>query len=381
MTETHTTMTYEGAAFDEQFDKGRASGTIEVTHGRVIFISSQGTCELLLRGLVIKTGGASERLIFLSHPNLPETSIYTSDHRILENPILLSTPGCQTQILAVRSQKTYGKLIIAGIIVCLIACIYSIYLLKDPLVATIAHQVPVSWENQLGEMVFTQAAAGKRMINDDKIMADLEKMTSPLIEAIDNERYDFRFHIIEEPTLNAFAIPGGHVVLHSGLILRADSSEEVIGVVAHEIAHVTGQHSLRQMISSTGVVLIVQAFFGDMEGILALITQKSAFLLMQKFSRDHEREADEVGFAYLEKARINPEGMITFFEKLKDEHKNAQALDETLNFLSTHPTTSNRIEFLRNKLESSKKQADYLRLGVDFTDFQSKIRGSLEKKE
>ena len=98
-------MIYEGAAFDEQFDKGRASGTLEITHGKVIFTSNQGTCELPLKGLVIKSGGASERLIFLSHPNFPQTSIYTSDHRILDDSILLSAPECQSQIVSVRSQK------------------------------------------------------------------------------------------------------------------------------------------------------------------------------------------------------------------------------------------------------------------------------------
>ena len=147
--------------------------------------------------------------------------------------------------------------------------------------------------------------------------------TGLLVAGIGDDRYPLKFHIVEDASLNAFAMPGGNVVLHTGLLLAADSPEEVAGVLAHEIAHVTRRHGIRNIVSSAGLYLVMQMLVGDVSGAVAILTDNSALLLDRKFSRDFEREADEAGWDYLIRSDIEPSGMIRFFERVRQEDQKA----------------------------------------------------------
>jgi len=130
----------------------------------------------------------------------------------------------------------------------------------------------------------------------------------------------------------------------TGLLRAVERPEELAGVLAHEIAHITERHVLRKTIESLGLVLVLQSLFGDTSGILAVASQGSEFLLQQKFSRDFEREADDVGFRYLVTAKIDPKGMVDFFVKLGKEAEKAGSTQ--LGLLATHPPTAERIQRL-----------------------------------
>src|SRR5206468_5365206 len=112
-------------------------------------------------------------------------------------------------------------------------------------------------------------------------------------------------------------VPGGQVFIFSGLLDSVKRPEELAGVLAHEIAHVTRRHSLRNIISSAGLWLTLSALFGDTKGLTSILTDGSQFLLNQKFSRDFEREADDTGWDYLVAANVDPRGMIDFFATIK----------------------------------------------------------------
>ena len=234
----------------------------------------------------------------------------------------------------------------------------------------------------MGDAAFSGMHAGKRTIEDPEAAAMLARITGPLLERIPQDRYPFTVHIIEDPTVNAFALPGGHIVIHTGLILKAGSIEEVAGVLAHEAAHVTLQHGLRQMIATAGTFALVQAFFGDATGLLAVLTENSALLLTRKYSRDYERAADDTGWTYLTKARIDPRGMIDFFERLLGNSeetvggKTAAGFGESLNFLSTHPTTRERIDRLQERWNRSGAAMEYRRFDLDLAAFQAAVGGS-----
>ncbi len=170
----------------------------------------------------------------------------------------------------------------------------------------------------------------------------------------------------------------GHIVFHTGLLLFAESAEEVAGVLAHEAAHVTLQHGLRQLISSVGIYALVQAFLGNAEGLLAVIADNGAFLLTQKYSRDYERDADDKGWFYLVNANISPRGMIGFFSSLLEEQekgtgKDIPGVENTLNFLSTHPTTKERIEHLQEKWKKLDRRSEYMSFNLNFQRFQNVI--------
>ena len=251
----------------------------------------------------------------------------------------------------------------------------GLYLLRTPINKAIAKKIPADWETRLGESVFEGYKQGRTLLEDSKILHSLETLTTPLLSAIPDQRYDFRVYIIEDPSINAFALPGGYVVLHTGLVSAAASAEEVLGVLAHEISHVTLQHGIRKLLDSLGLLLIVKAILGDRSGWWGEVVSNGAFLLNQQFSRSFEREADKTGFAYLVKARIDPRGMMRFFQRLREESKKAGtlALEETLNFLSTHPDPGTRIDYLNRQWEQLEKKQGFLNLDASFQDFKAAV--------
>jgi predicted Zn-dependent protease len=136
---------------------------------------------------------------------------------------------------------------------------------------------------------------------------------------------------------------------------------------------------MRNIIESIGLFTLVQAFFGDVSGIAAVFVDSGAQLLSLRFSRDFEREADDRGWEYLIESSVNPWGMISFFSKLLEEQSISGVpgeVQETLSFVSTHPSTQARIEYLREKWKEVEGQKWNDLSHVDFRQFQETLRRS-----
>ncbi|MEQ9365984.1 MAG: M48 family metallopeptidase [Leptospirales bacterium] len=390
-----STTEYSGGAFDPALPGGRASGDLLVSGGGLRFQGGEGEAlPLPLDGLQAKAGGAAGRLFFFTHPRHPGRTLHTADPAILKDPHLNTRPGLQKQLAGLRRKRGGRWLSVAAGLAVVVLLLYGLTFLKDPLVGAVAAQIPIEWEEQLGKLAFTQVTAGGRLVEDEALLKELAKITDPLVAAVNKNserKYNYEFHIVRDPILNAFAVPGGKVVLHSGLILAADSPEEIAGVLAHEIAHVTRQHSMRQLVSTLGVYLLAQAFLGDMQGLMAVILDNGSYLLTLKFSRDHESDADEVGLRYMREAGIDPRGMVEMFRKLqaaqaemtKDMTGDIEEATGTEDlsmpgFLATHPDTAQRIEAMEKLLEQSESvQSSYIRFPLDFKKFQKRVAHSL----
>ena len=159
-------------------------------------------------------------------------------------------------------------------------------------------------------------------------------------------QFQFRYHIIDRPEPNAFAMPGGQIVVHQGLFQVATNREQLAGVLAHEIAHVTRRHCFRQVISSAGWYYVMSTFVSDRGGFLAMLGQGSALLVRQNFSREYEREADDLGCQYLLEANINPAGLLQFLQAMRSrENENKSLLPAGFN---SHPPTNERIARLQD---------------------------------
>ncbi len=381
-----TKAEFQGGAFHPSLPQGRATGALNVSSGGVAFTAGDVTVQLPYTGIVIRRGGAAQRLIFFENAAQPEWSLYTSDADILAHPFLIQRTDVMRQLGGLRRERTVSRLGVAVVLALCLAGLAALYHLKDPMIGVVANRIPVSWEEKLGDTIYNQLIGGRRLLDDEHIVADLDRITAPLVEVLADTPYTFRFHIVDDAAVNAFAIPGGHVVIHSALILTADSPEEIAGVLAHEIAHVTRKHSLRQVISGGGVFLLLQAFFGDITGLLAVIADNGAVLLTRSFSRDYERDADDIGWAHLLDANIDPEGAIRFFEKLKkieDDMNDGVGPDlrKPLAFLSTHPATSERIARLRKKLDMVPPGRSFRTFNIEFQRFQDSIRSYAADRE
>lgn len=365
---------YPGWAFHPEFGAKKVSGALRFAAGSAEFEADGRRASLPLEGLKVERGGASSRLLFFSHAAAPGVSFFTSEEAALSDPAFSASPALAAQAASAVTAGRLSRLGTWGAAAGLVVLIVLAFQLKEPLVGALAGRVPASWEAKIGEAAFAQVKLGRSVVETPEAVEGLRKLAAPLLKGVET-RHELRFHVVRDASVNAFAFPGGHVVAHTGLLLAADSPEEAAGVLAHEIAHVARRHSLRHMIESAGFFLVVQAFLGDMSGLLGALTSQGAQLVDQKFSRDYEREADAEGLRYLDAAGIDPAGMLRFFERLKAEKDNPLGrLSENLSFLSTHPATAERIERLRRELAKLETKSAYASFDMDWRGFQQALK-------
>lgn len=376
---------YPAHAFHEAFAQGRAAGDLSVSAAGFCFKTDAQSVTMPLVGARLTLGGASDRIVFIAHPDFPDWSLYTSDRAILRDPILAAHPELTVALDTMRRKRMRNWAVFAGIFAVLIAIPIVLLLNMGWLTGIAARQIPASWEQQLGKTAFGQYQIQADMIQDPQTAKLLTELTDVLTQALPDSRYQFHFYVARDPSLNAFALPGGYVVVNSELLLRADSAEEVLGVLAHEISHVTSQHGTRNLIASAGLYLTVQAALGDASGLLATLAGAAPFLLSQKYSRGFESEADAQGFELLQRAHIDGRGMVSFFDKVKAEEARMRAkvreqvgdsagtvLTQTPEFLATHPATDSRIEHMRNK--AAHQQGPYRDMNATFNALKLRVR-------
>jgi beta-barrel assembly-enhancing protease len=159
-------------------------------------------------------------------------------------------------------------------------------------------------------------------LRDATINRYLDTLGAQLARRADGPRYPYSFDIANRRDINAFALPGGPIWVHRGLIDAAQNEAQLAGVIAHEIAHVANRHAAEQITKGTftnvGLGLLA-AFLGDGRGAQAaqLGAGLAANAVMMKFSRDHERDADLKALGYMKRAGYDPRGMVEFLQLLR----------------------------------------------------------------
>jgi len=376
---------YSARAFHDSLDNGRASGELLITALGFQFRSGAHAVDLPFRGVSLRIGGAGDRLVFITHAARPGWSVYTDDRSIISNPLLTAQPDLMPALSAIRRQRTRHWMVAALVCLLLLALPVALILNVDWFAGLAARRVPAAWEERLGRTAFAQYQVQNTLLEDKPALARLDGLTAPLAKAVEQPRYPFRFHIAKSSALNAFALPGGYIVINTELILRARSAAELQGVLAHEMSHVTEQHGLRMIITSAGVLVIAQAVLGDVSGLLATLASAAPLLLNQSYSRGFETQADDRGLELLQRARIDPRGMASFFEQVREEERKmreklrkttgertADVLEGVSGFLSTHPATEQRIARIRAQAE--KQQGPFIDQDAEFLALQAQVR-------
>ena len=330
------------------------------------FIGAGGEIRLPLGGLTIRLGGASDRLVFFEHPQFNGVSIYTAKRSVLKDGRLASHPTLQDHLSSAQSKSRRRLWAGVGILGFLAAIPIALILAWSGIVALAASSIPETWEETIGEAVLGEFAA------DDYVQLDeLDRLGQVLIDAVASDRvYDYQFYVVDDETLNAFAAPGGVIMVHTGLIENAESAEELLGVLAHEISHVTVQHGMRGMINSLGWLVVLQATLGDASGLAGILVQSAPFLIHQQYSQGFEEDADETGVALLQRAQVDPEGLGSFFERLLEEESK---LPGALGFLSSHPATTDRIEHIESLIDPGLPVRSGA-LDKDFTELRKAVQ-------
>lgn len=210
--------------------------------------------------------------------------------------------------------------------------------------------VPVSWEEKLGATVIEHLVQPDNQCNDPVRRKVIDELVAKLTASVPGSPYKFRVFIVNDPTVNALATPGGYVVIFRGLLEATRWAEELAGVLAHELRHVLKRHSTKLMLQHVSTGLLMTALFGDASGIASFGVDAARTIVLLRYIRGHETEADEEGLKMLGAAGIDPTGMISFFETMKQKEVEAPAV---FKYLASHPDTQDRIARLNALAEKS----------------------------
>ncbi len=341
-----------------------ARGSIVFEGWRLRFESPAMTLEIPLTRLQIELGESPWGNIHFRDPQAPDWSIQTFDTEILDHRSLLQQSHTRNQI---RQFQSYAELkrrlkitlwFFAGF--ALTAAMVS--LLLGLMVRSLVARIPPEWEQELGDTLIQELKQEETFVEDAKLKAKLDRAVTPLVAALPRSKIQYNFYILQDPVPNALAVPGGHVLVNTGLLDLAERPEEIAGAVAHEIAHVTQKHGFREIISSAGPFLICSVFLGGGGGLQGVLGDSADLLLRQSYSQKFELEADDVGWQYLVAARIDPRGMTDLLKKLEiEEHKQTGAEVE-IAALSSHPATEKRIRRLEMKWRKLKDKSGFVAL-------------------
>ena len=216
-------------------------------------------------------------------------------------------------------------------------------------------------EYRLGTQLMTRVRADPTYLNDPEISEYLGRLGYQLVSHAHTSTYNFEFFAIRDETLNAFALPGGYIAMHTGTIIAAQSESELAGVLAHEISHVAQRHIARMiegqrsnLAITLGSVLLAnprracpaEALGGNAAAAIAMGSQAAMIQSQLNYSQNAEREADRMGIATLYSAGFDPHGMEDFFSRLQSTNRYYRSAAPA--YLSTHPLTTERMADMEN---------------------------------
>jgi predicted Zn-dependent protease len=229
----------------------------------------------------------------------------------------------------------------------------------------------VEKEKQLGEEFLLELQQYYVLVTDPFLTSYLNRVGQKLVAQMGPQPYNFRFFILQDPSINAFAVPGGYIFISTGMIQLMDQEDELAGVLAHEASHIYRRHMARQMEKAkittiSGLVgALAGIFLGPAGAPLMVGSMAAGQTAMLKYSRDFEREADSFAFKWLVKANYNPRGLVSIFKKM-NRQRWFEGGDIPV-YLSTHPDLDSRVVNLQHQCSHYQGQ---LPVGHNNPEFQ-----------
>ena len=214
-------------------------------------------------------------------------------------------------------------------------------------------------EIQFGYKISKQYDQQLNLNTNPEIVNYINDIGQKLVKVSKRNSVPFVFKVVDDPSVNAFALPGGFCYINTGLILFADTESELASVIGHEIAHVVGEHSMKRLSKTRAIngVLQIGSILGSIfigqettENALMIADLASTGVLLN-YSRGDELEADRLGLQQMHDAGLNPIGSQSFFQKLSKKDGGSSA-----GFFSTHPATDDRFEQARRLINNLPKK-------------------------
>lgn len=196
-------------------------------------------------------------------------------------------------------------------------------------------------EQRIGTLILNGILQTESVVNSESLDTTITEIKDRYLSHLQSD-YTYKIVVIDKDEINAFALPGGNIIIYSGLVNFCKSPEELSAVIAHEIGHIENKHIIERISREIGVSVVSAVLFNGDAGVIGQI---SKLILSTSFDRDEEREADQFAFSLMAKSNIHPKALATFFERLTEKQGD---MVKELQFLSTHPVNKERIRAARN---------------------------------
>ena len=318
--------------------------TLTLEGNRLHIRRADGTTMLWPLSLVRQTqGGYSTEQVRLEFGDDPAEALLVNDPTFVAE-IREASPAAKR---AVRRQWKAAHIVALSVVALVV--VVALYVWVAPAGAVwAADRLPKSWEVSMGKSFVEHLQRYDRVCADADSVPELRTIVTRLTDAGPGEEYRFRVIVVRDSMINAFAAPGGYVFLFSGLVNAAKTPEELAGVLAHEIQHVTLRHSTRALLREVPLRFALFSVTGSGEAAMSTFVTLGAL----NFRRSDEAEADREGMRLLQKAAVDQAGMISFMRTLEAEHGDGPRF---VRYLSSHPRTADRIA----ELERLAREARY----------------------
>ncbi|TAE31077.1 MAG: hypothetical protein EAZ91_08860 [Cytophagales bacterium] len=240
--------------------------------------------------------------------------------------------------------RGFRGVVIVGVVA--VAFLWILYAFGVPVASEqIARQIPAEQEKQLGDMLYRQLETTGQLDADSVQSGRLNQFWRATgIKT----RFPIQITVVDNKEVNAFAVPGGRVVVFTGLLKKFKRPEQLVALLAHEAAHVQNRHSLQQLIRSLAAYVIVSVMVGDVSGLTAVLVDNADNLISLSYSRQHEAEADAFAVTQLAGHGIDPMGAVWLMEALPTEG------DVIPTLLRSHPHNAERVAATRALAKKSR---------------------------
>lgn len=240
-------------------------------------------------------------------------------------------PGLRRWRRSVGFTRTIWRVTIAATSIAAVVLVLGVWQF-DLVAHWAAHRVSPENERRLGQTIVDGLSREGRLVEQSKALDAIRQVGGLLTKDATRE---YQWYLKDDPSANAFAVPGGFIVVHTGLLNSIDSADQLAGVLAHEIEHVEERHSLQLMIYQLGWATALGVLLGDPSTLTSMVLLQAGSLT---FNRDFESQADAGGIERLRKAGVPPESLASFFRKMSEERSASP-----IAWISTHPSDADRI--------------------------------------
>jgi predicted Zn-dependent protease len=244
---------------------------------------------------------------------------------------------------------------------------------------TVSGAMTIEEEKKLGKKILFEMEKKVDWVRDLSLQEFINTIGQSVVAQVGPTPFDFKFYLIVGKDPNAYAIPGGHIFLTTGLLISTENEQEVAGVISHEISHVMSRHvaqmierSKRLNIASMAAMIagVLLGGGGRAGEAVATTAMATAEALALKYTREMEVEADQVGLQYMIRAGYDPNGLITFMSKIYKHSLTSGPGVPT--YLSTHPAIGDRISLMENLLQTGPKPTGPFKTSGNFRKIQAK---------